>query len=411
MSGPEASPATDGIERPDDAEEAVDVGVLVARSPNGDEERLRSFTERLVGDVEPKLSPGTAVPWRFHAVEVASLPDGHPRRPSVFIDDVSARMAEGPHDLSVVVTDVPIVSHQQKSVPGLASPISRTAVLSTAKLLTGARRESATSLDAEPIRWNAATLLLHLVGHVLGAAHDRAGGGVMAPFRFDPGRRSIPAFDVPATDDLRQVPTRIPDGDESTGTRRSLAFHAASLRRHPWQVVRAVATSGGLMLPLSLPKLTTAAVTPTLILVFSAETWDVGLHLDNVVAATFALVSLLAAALHLVCVHDLLFPREPGRTITEHMALVNVAVFLILLLGMVGLFLLVGVIILVIELYIFLQNLMSNWPTLEDPTVCSIDLVRTAVFISTLGVLSGALAGGIENRAVVRHLALFEDRP
>jgi hypothetical protein len=33
------------------------------------------------------------------------------------------------------------------------------------------------------------------------------------------------------------------------------------------------------------------------------------------------------------------------------------------------------------------------------------------VSISTPGVLSGALAGGVENRNVIRHLALFEARP
>jgi hypothetical protein len=93
------------------------------------------------------------------------------------------------------------------------------------------------------------------------------------------------------------------------------------------------------------------------------------------------------------------------------MALVNVTVFLILLLGMVGLFLLVGTIILFIEMLVFPPNLMTNWPSLENPVVGPVDLVRTAVFISTLGVLSGALAGGVENRTLISHLALFRDRP
>ena len=78
---------------------------------------------------------------------------------------------------------------------------------------------------------------------------------------------------------------------------------------------------------------------------------------------------------------------------------------------MVGLFALVWGIMLVIELVVFPPNLMSDWPNLEDPTVGFVDLVRTGAFISTIGVLSGALAGGLENRAIVSHLALFLDRP
>lgn len=54
---------------------------------------------------------------------------------------------------------------------------------------------------------------------------------------------------------------------------------------------------------------------------------------------------------------------------------------------------------------------MTNWPSLEDPTVGVVDLLRVGGFISTLGVLSGALAGGVENRMALHHLALFLDRP
>ena len=65
----------------------------------------------------------------------------------------------------------------------------------------------------------------------------------------------------------------------------------------------------------------------------------------------------------------------------------------------------------VIEFVVFPPNLMSNWPSLEEPTVGVVDLVRTGAFISTVGVLSGALAGGLEDRAIVGHLALFARRP
>jgi len=39
------------------------------------------------------------------------------------------------------------------------------------------------------------------------------------------------------------------------------------------------------------------------------------------------------------------------------------------------------------------------------------DGTATGAFISTIGVLSGALAGGLEDRTVLSHLALFADRP
>jgi hypothetical protein len=165
------------------------------------------------------------------------------------------------------------------------------------------------------------------------------------------------------------------------------------------------------LLPLSLPKLATAAVTPTLVLVFSAETWDVGVHLTSGVAGIFALVSVLAATVYLTLIQRLFFPRKGKRVLTEQMAVVNVAVFLTVLAAVIGLFVMVGLLMLGIELFIFPQDLITNWPTLENPEVGFVDLLHTSAFISTIGVLTGSLAGGLESRTVVRHLALFSDRP
>ena len=152
-------------------------------------------------------------------------------------------------------------------------------------------------------------------------------------------------------------------------------------------------------------------MTPTLVIVFSAEAWDVGFHMGNATAVLFAVASVLTAAIYLLFAQNLTFPRKRHQVVTEHTALVNVTVFLVLVGAMVGLFVLVWVIILVIELVVFPPNLMSNWPSLEDPSIGLVDLVRTAGFISTIGVLSGALAGGLENRTIVSHLTLFLDRP
>jgi len=66
---------------------------------------------------------------------------------------------------------------------------------------------------------------------------------------------------------------------------------------------------------------------------------------------------------------------------------------------------------LTIEYVVFPPNLMTNWPSLEDPSVGVVELVRIAGFIATIGVLSGALGGGLEKQTILRHLVLFNDRP
>ena len=374
-------------EREGPADLRVDVGVFVAHAPGSDPDELRSFASRAAEDAVDELASATDVSWRFYLEESARLADHDRRRPSEFLDHATHRMVEGPYDLILVVTDVPLVTSGERFVPGLASPLSRVAVVSTRELRSAPRGEPRRALDHEAVRWNAATLLVHLVGHVLGARHRDAGGGVMEPFRFDPGRRSVPPIDADVERRLRRIATEIPaDEARPQGSLSRLAFHLRSAGQSPGQVLQALANSRAPLMPLSLPKLSTAALTPTLVIV-------------------------VAAALYLLFVQNLSFPRKRHRVVTEHTALVNVTVFLVLLLAMAGLFVLVWGIILVIELVVFPANLMSNWPSLEDPAVGLVDLVRTGAFISTIGVLSGALAGGLESRLIVSHLALFPDRP
>jgi len=402
----ETSHRTDS-DKPDDR--VVDVGVLVAHSPGEDPSRLEAFAQRVVDDAAAELAPATDLEWRTHTPKPDQLADRSARRPSEFLDEAALHMVTQPYDLVVVVTDVPVTTRSKRVVEGLASPVARLLVVSTRRLRYPLGGETPKRLDAEAVHWNAVTLVVHLLGHVLGAKHGD--GGVMEPFRFDPSRRSVPPFDADVQEHLHRIAREVPEESSSRGRLRGLAFHAVSLARNPGTVARTVLDSRALLLPFSLPRLSTAAVTPTLILVFSAEAWDVGINLSNLTAILFAFGSILAAAIHLQYVQRLSFPRERSQVITEHMALVNVTVFAILLVAMLGLFVLVGTIILSIELLVFPANLMTDWPSLENPSVSFVDLVRVGVFISTIGVLSGALAGGIENRMALRHLALFLDDP
>ena len=394
---------------PDASDVEINVGVVVAHTPETGAESLRQFARRAVEDAESEVESATGVEWRFHAEEPFRLPDEGTRRPSDFLDEASLRMVEGPYDLVIVVTNARLTSRRRKVVPGLASSVSRVAVVSTRRLTRTPRNRPSHELDDEAVRWNAATLVVHLLGHVLGANHA---DGVMAPFRFEESRREVPPFDERTKSRLRREANRLPEHEEVVrGPVQRFAFHVRSALSHPRQVLVPLARNRAPLLPLSLPKLATAAVTPTLVLVFSAETWDVGVHMTSAVAGGFALVSMFAATVYLTLIQRLFFPRKEKRVLTEHIAVVNVAVFLTVLTAVVGLFVMVGLLMLGIELFIFPKDLITNWPTLENPEVEFVDLLHTSAFISTVGVLTGALAGGLESRTVVRHLALFSDRP
>ncbi len=390
----------------------INVGVFVAHSPAAGLDDLKEFSRRTVRDVTEELANATGMQWKFHIEEPSRLSDDSSRGSSGFLDEASLRMVEGPFDVIVVITDVALISRAWHVVAGLASPVSRVIVISTRKFLITPRDKPVRTLDAESVRWNAATLLLQLIGHLLGLGHNPKEGFVMSEFSFDESRRRIPRF---GADERRRLKYLVKDAPETQlnggGRIRVLWFHLISAGRNLGLIFSALWRNRAPLLPLSLPRLATAAVAPTIILIFSAEIWDVGLGMTITATTVFCVLSLIAAILYLTNVHNLFYPRKEKRIITEHMAVVNVVIFLTVSLGILGLFVMVGLLMLFIDIYIFPPELMNTWTTLDHPVIDFWDRVQLAVFISTVGVLTGALAGGLENRSVVRHLALFMDEP
>lgn len=391
----------------------MNIGVMVAYSAAINADDLEAFAAQMAKDVQEELGIATGIKWFFHKTESTVLNSDDPHYPSDFLDSASLRMAEGPFDAVVVVTDVALMSRKKRVEAGLVSAVSRIIVLSTRKLTMAPRGKPVRKLPSPEVRWNGATLLLHLVGHIAGLKHKEIDSRIMMPFNFVPGRNSLPHFTAEERQILQKHASKLPERELRGGNvLESFIFHVLMAFNHPKRVIFPLLRNGALFLPLSLPGLATAAVAPSFLLVFTAEIWDVGLNMSNQTTVIYALISVFGASLYLVAIQSLFLPRKEKRVLTEHLAVANVVIFLSIFLACVGLFVLVGGLMFVIETYIFPGGLMKTWPTLLDtPVIEWSDKLRLAAFISTIGVTTGALAGGFESRKVIQHLALFRDQP
>lgn len=399
------------INTEEDKSPPIHVGLLIVHSPLAKLEPLKAFAQRMADGAHDELEEATAVSWIFHPEDPVRLSDDDTRYPSDFMEAASFRKTEGPYDVVVVVTDVPLVSRRRQSVPGLASAPTRIIVISTHKFIISPRNQPVRPLDAPSVEANSIALLLHLFGHLFGLSHrGHSGDDVMAPYRFDEDRESRPQFSAAARQRLqRKAPTFSDIIEEQGGLLHSLVFHLKSAARHPGEILRSLWRNRAPLIPLSLPSLATAAVAPTIILIFSAEIWDVALHMTDTVAWLTSLSSIILAAWYLLASLKLSFPRKERRIITEHAAVANVTVLLTLFFAMLGLFAMIVLLMLGLEFFVFPPDLMREWPSLDNPEVTFADKLRLATFIGTLGVITGALAGGLESRAVVREFALFRE--
>lgn len=388
----------------------INVGLYQSTSPQADHEGFKRLVRQLADDVAPALSEASGLQWLFHIGEPAQLTTDDARRPGDFLDDASLRMTEAELDAIFVVTDVPLVSSASGIVPGLASPLAHVGVMSMRPLRTGKRGQPSFALDGERVRWNAAALLLHLVGRILGMPERSGRSDAMTPFAIADDRRGLPGFADRAL--LHARAERFPDREHRPPNLLiHIFYYLAALLRHPLRILTPVVRNGAPLMSLRMPSLLTAAVVPTFILIFTAEIWDVGLNMTAPVIWTYAVVSIVAATLYLVFGQNLFLPGKGQARTSDHLIQVNLSILLSMLLAVLGMFAMVMALALVIELFVFPSDLIRTWPTLEDPNVSLVDKVGLAAFISTIGVSTGALAGGLESRRVIRHMSLFLDRP
>lgn len=386
------------------------VGVLIEYQDQQKLESIKSFGQQLSKDVAPVLSEATDIDWHFHLVDPQKLESDKAVRPSAFLDDASMAMADGPYDAVVVLTDVMVVSRKKTTEAGLASATTRVIVISLKKLTSTERGMENLLLSNDKVRWNGARLLLHLFGKVMGLRESRKPASPMFSYSFSEKQQEVPHFTKDEKEILQRRADRLPERELKGGNLLStFVFHLLMSFRHIRDVFRPLATNRTLLLPLSLPSLATAAVATGFILVFTAEIWDVGMNMSNTTATVFALLSILASSFYLVEVQSLFLPRKEKKIITEHLAVANTVIYLSIILTCIGLFIMVGGLMIVIEQFVFPGDLMQTWPTLDKPVILWQDKVRLAAFISTVGVTTGALAGGFESKVVIQHLALFEN--
>lgn len=386
--------------------------LLVVHSPAAKSEPLTHLAERILPVARREIKEATGVEWEFVLPAPRQLDEARTASVADFLSKAITAMSEGVLDLVVVLTDVPISGQDRTLVYGSWSRPARMAVMSTHRLLQSGTGDEARTLGDAKVVANAAALFLHLVGHVIGLVHQWRRGDLMAPFRYDPERPAAPRFTDPERARLKRKARKLPDEKvEAAGPLMSFVFHLVSALRNLGEVLLPVAKGRAFRIPLAMPSMLTAALVPTLVLVFTGEAWLVGLGISTRAVVAFALVTVVAGSLYLAVVQNLFFPRKEKETLTEHAAVVNTIVWLCMLEALLGLFVLMAAFVWGLQHYLVPDTLLRQGTGSDTGIVVSGgDRVRLALFISTLGTFTATLGGGLDRQAVARHLALFSDR-
>jgi hypothetical protein len=84
------------------------------------------------------------------------------------------------------------------------------------------------------------------------------------------------------------------------------------------------------------------------------------------------------------------------------------ATYLALVLTLICLFLMFGVLMYGVVVFVFPDPLMSTWTSDKDGSAFGAHM-RLVVFLASVGVLSGSLGGSVDSRSVVRNVLFAAD--
>jgi hypothetical protein len=258
-----------------------------------------------------------------------------------------------------------------------------------------------------------AALALHAFGHLNGLDHEDREDVVMhaprSPADLD---RSALAFTEPNRTEIEAELIDVADPrmeEESAFERLSdAAFVVKAILLNWADVADTVLQIRPWRFPFQLSKLTTAAFSTLVVLVMTAEAWDLGTRQPLVLVGALSAVAIVGTSAYLVRKQGLL-ARRHGQARTEQQVVQAVSILLALGLGMTTTWGLLFGTTLVLRLLFFDAPILDGWAASLGRPVGPDDVLAFAGFVAALGLGVGALGGSFEDQTYFRHVAYVDE--
>ena len=357
--------------------------------------------------------PGFA--WSFPYVRRRDLGVGAAEVEPVDLLDagVTERRLAG-WDFAFVVTAADLHARFRPFTLATPSQALDTAALSVARLDPAVRDAEVTDEDrADRLAHRIAALALHAFGHLNGLAHDAHPDAVMHPprtpadldassLRFTPANQAEIRAEVADVADPRMEEVSLFE------TLSAPAFALKAVVLNWADIADTVIQIRPWRFPFQLSKLTTAAFSTLVVLVMTAEAWDLGARQPLGLVAALAAAAIVGTSAYLVRKQGLL-ARRHGHARTEQQVVQAVSILLALALGMLTTYGLLFATTLVLRALFFDGAILDGWAASLGRPVGPDEVTAFAGFVAALGLGVGALGGSFEDQTYFRHVAYVDE--
>ncbi len=348
--------------------------------------------------------------WRMPVLQRRRLVESTQVEPVTLLEAAATEREAHRWDFVIVVTDAELHSRYTAFALGMPSRALSAAVLSTAHLEPAAFAERSSDALAEMLTERIEHLALHLLGHLNGLQHCDDRTSAMWQVRTAQDLDRIEGYNEPELAHLRRELCDVADVrlEEEPGPRLGpLLFHLTVAWRNRDDILAAVRQIAPWTFPLRFSRLTIAAVSTLLVLVITAESWDLGMSQDTRAVTVFACLSVLGSTVFVLQRHRLLVRRT--SRLTEQTVITRLSMALAVLVGMAGTWLLLFAIVFGASQVLFGEDLVRGWAaSLDGPPQLEHYLVFSG-FVATFGILIGALGASFEPGGYFRHVAYIDE--
>lgn len=380
------------------------VGVMKMEVEGRDSEQFGNVVARAVATLDEVFAQELRLRTQTLAFAGAHLTPGAGNyAPLDFLEIGLAEKLERDLPFLLIVTEVDLSSSSLAYTLALPSQLTNIAVISTRRL-----DPAFWGGDSDPDRTadRLAALMLHCFGHLNGLRHNADPTKAMFAIEGVQDLDRMTRFDA---DELQQIARNLPREARERSTRDDkVRFTLRMLFEDAGAIARAVVRANPFRLLTMMPTMLAAALSVIVVLVFSAETWDVASAVSMPQILSFSLMCLASAAfvLYRAFAFDTLLSRD--RRITESGIVTMAATLLCLVFTLLLMFLFFGSLMYLVIISVFPERLMESWPGTGDATT-TIDHLKLSLFLAAMGVLAGSLGGRSDSRDLVRGVLFFTE--
>ena len=354
-----------------------------------------------------------AFTWRMPVVEREGWGLSYPLEPVALLEYGMIERDVRHWDFVLMVTDIDLASHYKPYAFGALSRSVDIGLMSTARLDPQAAKLNAAANERSAVMSRRlCALALHLFGHLNGLLHHDDADGYMYDIQTVEDLDRMDHFpDAQAQRleaNLREVADLRLEEESASANANPLAFYALGVWRGRMDILRAIQQAKPWQFPFRLSRLTTAAVSALLILLMTAEVWELGMSQSLGRVSSLSCVALGVTCIYILRRQRLLMRREM-TPLSEQAVAANISVIAVVCLGMLTTYGVLFAGAFGFSALFFQPELVAGWAASLNGGIATIHYLILSAFLASVALLIGALGASFEQHYYFRHITYIDE--